>query len=262
MLRARLLGAALTGAVLAAALGRLARRRLYRVEVQGESMRPTLEPGDWLLLRRGVPSADLLASGDAYGLVVAARSPSGRLLLKRIVGLPGESLRAGATVHVNGRELDEPYASGEAPRSSYRGVSRLGPGSLFLLGDRRDQSTDSRGFGPLDVSSVEGVVLARYWPPHRIGRLRHPPRSWSARGRPRREVGRPASADPQKATSRDPASGERRQGHEPSGSSGSAPSARPEVPPAAGGASPIPIRPPTHRPSQPLARGSRIRYNH
>ncbi|MCY4639053.1 MAG: signal peptidase I [Chloroflexi bacterium] len=181
-MRSRLLRVALAGAVLAALLGRLARRHLYRVEVRGASMRPALEPGDWLLLRRGAPSPDLLASGEAFGLVVAARSPGGRLLLKRLIGLPGESLRAGAAVQVNGRELDEPYASGEAPPSSYRGVSRLGPDSLFLLGDRRDRSTDSREFGPLEAAAVEGIVLARYWPPRRIGRLHRPARRWSATG--------------------------------------------------------------------------------
>ena len=164
-------------------------------------MRPALEPGDWLLLRRGAPSPGQLASGAAFGLVVAVRAPDGRLLIKRIVGLPGESLRIGATVEVNGRDLDEPYASGDAPRAGYRGVARVGPDSLVLLGDRRDRSTDSRDFGPLGVGSVEGVVLARYWPPHRIGRLLRPERRWSAAGG---APWQPAAA-PRGIPSRDPA---------------------------------------------------------
>ena len=161
-------------------------------------MRPALEPGDWLVLRRGAPSAEQLASGAASGLVVAARSPDGRLLIKRIVGLPGESLRIGATVEVNGRGLDEPYASGEAPRPGYRGVSRVGPDALVLLGDRRDRSTDSRDFGPLSVAAVEGVVLARYWPPRRIGRLVRPERRWSGGDSPpaRRGAAPPGIAAP------------------------------------------------------------------
>jgi signal peptidase I len=160
------------------------RRRLYRVEVAGDSMRPTLAPGDWLLLRRGPPPADDEPEGagtgaGAFGLVVAARDRSGRLLLKRIVGLPGESLRVGAAVQVNGRELIEPYASGTAPPASYRGVSRLATGELFLLGDRRDASTDSRELGPFALAAIEGVVLARYWPPRRIGLLHRPARRWA-----------------------------------------------------------------------------------
>ncbi len=83
-------------------------------------------------------------------------------------------------MQVNGRELLEPYALGEAPAASYRGVSRLGAGELFLLGDRRDASTDSRELGPIPLAAVEGVVLARYWPPRRLGLLRRPARRWAA----------------------------------------------------------------------------------
>lgn len=176
--RATLAGATL--GALGAVLGRLAHRHLYRVAVAGDSMRPTLAPGDWLLLRRGPPPLDRATSVDASGLIVAARDHSGRLLLKRIVGLPGESLRVGQTVLVDGRELREPYASGVAPPATYRGVSRLSTDTLFLLGDRRDMSTDSRDFGPVTLASIEGVVLARYWPPHRIGWLPRPSRSWTA----------------------------------------------------------------------------------
>ncbi len=160
----------LTGVI----LSRLARRQIYRVEVAGRSMSPTLEPGDWLLLRRGPPSAN----ESAFGLVVAARDRYGRLLLKRIVGLPGESLRVGKAVSVNGCDLLEPYASGEVPVTSYRGVSRLGASEFFLLGDHRNASTDSRELGPIKLDSLEGVVFARYWPPHRIGLLRRPKRCW------------------------------------------------------------------------------------
>lgn len=152
-------------------------------------MRPALEPGDWLLLRRGAPSPEQLASGEAFGLLVAARSPGGRRLIKRIIGLPGESLRIGAAVEINGRRLDEPYASGEAPRPSFRGISRVGEESLVLLGDRRDRSTDSRDFGPLGVEAVEGVVLARYWPPRRIGALPRPVRRWVEDGESPAEPG-------------------------------------------------------------------------
>jgi signal peptidase I len=167
----------------AATAGALARRQLYRVEVAGGSMHPALQPGDWLLLRRGAPPTGpgAGARAHAFGLVVTARDRSGRLLLKRIVGLPGESLRVGPAVQVNGRELIEPYASGDAPTASYRGVSRLDADELFLLGDRRDASTDSRELGPLPISTVEGVVLARYWPPRRIGLLRRPERHWAAK---------------------------------------------------------------------------------
>ena len=163
-------------ATLAALAARWLQRTFVAVEVAGESMTPTLVPGEYLLLRR-----DSLADGArAYGQIVALRDQSGRLLLKRVVGLPGESLRTGAEVQINGRVLVERYAHGVTPAAQYRGVDRLGPDEHFLLGDRRAASTDSRDFGPVRASRIEGVAALRYWPPGRIGRLRKPPREFAS----------------------------------------------------------------------------------
>ena len=150
-------------------------RKLQVVAVAGESMTPELEPGDFLVLRRGRPPLDVIA-----GRIVASRDHQGRLLLKRVVGLPGEMLRVGAVVEVNSRTLREPYANGETPTARYRGVQRLGAGELFLVGDNRAASTDSRDFGPVCADRVEGVAVARYWPPRRIGLIRGQPRHFLA----------------------------------------------------------------------------------
>jgi signal peptidase I len=158
--------------LLALAAARWLRRSFVAVEVAGESMSPALRSGEYLLLRRGgVPRGE-----RAYGEIVALRDASGRLLLKRVVGLPGESVRAGEEVQINGRVLEEPYANGATSASQYRGVQRLTEGEHFLLGDRRDASTDSRDFGPIDRSRMEGVAKVRYWPPSRVGLLSRPPR--------------------------------------------------------------------------------------
>ncbi len=162
-------------ATLAALAASWLRRTFVAVEVAGESMTPALLPGEYLLLRRG----SLADSAQAYGQIVALHDQSGRLLLKRIVGLPGESLRAGAVVQINGRALVERYAHGVTPAAQYRGVERLGPDEHFVLGDRRDASTDSRDFGPVRASSIEGVAALRYWPPGRIGLLRRPLREFT-----------------------------------------------------------------------------------
>lgn len=150
-------------------------RLLQRVEVAGDSMTPELQPGDFLLLRRGAPAAD-----DAYGHIVITEDPrpegGGRLLLKRIVGLPGEALRVGGGVQVNGRRLIEPYAHGADPVEQHRGVHRLAQETYFLLGDHRGASTDSRDFGPVARERITGTAVLRYWPPARFGRLRPPPR--------------------------------------------------------------------------------------
>lgn len=173
MRRLRVASALTAAAALAfAVLSALARRRLYRVAVAGASMSPELAPGDFLLVRRGPPRA----GAEAYGRLAVTTDAQGRTLIKRIVGLPGESLRVGSVVQVNERVLIEPYAHGETPPHQYRGLNRLGDEEYFLLGDNRAASTDSRDFGPVRREHLQGVAWLRYWPPGRVGRLRPPPR--------------------------------------------------------------------------------------
>ena len=167
----------------AATLGVL-RGRFYRVAVAGESMSPALAAGAFLILRRGPPRA----GEAAFGQIVAARAANGRLLLKRVVGLPGESLRAGTAVQINGHVLVEPYAHGATPPQQYRGLNRLADDEYFLIGDRRDASSDSRDFGPVQRSAIEGVALVRYWPPRRAGRLRAPRRQLAGTTRAQTEL--------------------------------------------------------------------------
>lgn len=152
---------------------RVARRAFLAVEVAGESMLPTLRPGEFILLRRGLPAG-------AAGRIAFVRGPDGRPLLKRIIGLPGESVRVGDHVELNGHELAEDYVLGTSPAADFRGVNQLGPHEVFLLGDNRVASTDSRHFGPLPVSRVEAVAWVRYWPPGRVGRIARPRRRFRA----------------------------------------------------------------------------------
>jgi signal peptidase I len=151
-----------------------ARRRLQAVEVAGESMLPALRPGEFLLVRRGLPAAP-------EGYIAYLHASDGRPLLKRIVGLPGESLRVGSHVEVNGRTLTEEYAAGASAPADYRGVNRLGSNEYFVLGDNRAASTDSRHFGPVPAPSIEGVTWLRYWPVSRFAVLRPVPRRFAAR---------------------------------------------------------------------------------
>ncbi len=151
---------------------RALRGRYYRVEVAGDSMRPALLPGDFLVLRRGTPS-----TGDVEaGTIVALRDATGRLILKRVIGLPGESLRVGASVLVNRRRLIEPYARGDTPQAQFRGANQLAEDDYFVIGDNREASTDSRDFGAVHRDRFDGVAVLRYWPLGRLGRIVRPPR--------------------------------------------------------------------------------------
>ena len=161
---------------LAAAAGAVGlSRSLFAVAIAGESMTPAFEDGDYALVwRRGLPEGDA-----ATGLVVCVRGPEDRLLLKRVVGIPGDSLRIGQDVRVGGYPLIEPYAHGEAATESFRGVHLLHDGEYLVLGDNRAASTDSRDFGPVRPPQVEGIAWLRYWPPERAGLVRREPRQFA-----------------------------------------------------------------------------------
>ena len=164
------------GALAAFALGRWWRASIYGVDVAGDSMAPALKAGDWLVVRR----RDCPAGERAFGLVVTARAPEGRLLLKRVVGLPGETVQVeGGALRIDGRRLDEPYATGETLASPFRNLARLGPDDYYLVGDHREASSDSRDFGPFSRDRIDGIAFLRYWPPRRVGRLHQPERRFS-----------------------------------------------------------------------------------
>jgi nickel-type superoxide dismutase maturation protease len=114
-------------AAVAAAVGVLGRP--FRVEVAGESMTPTLRPGDWLLATR--------TGRIRRGSVVVLRHPGRSLdLVKRVRAVPGDE--------VDGRVL--------------------GPDEFLVVGDNQPASTDGRSFGPVPREAIEGVVRYRYHP--------------------------------------------------------------------------------------------------
>jgi signal peptidase I len=153
------------------------------VEVSGDSMLPALEAGDWLVVR--------LVRGGSHpleaGAIALARDPTERLLLKRVIGLPGETVELREDgVHIDGRALIEPYAREDThPASELRALTRLDGDAYYLLGDHRVASTDSRDHGAFRLGArpgtpaVEGVAVLRYWPPGRMGRLRAEPRRFA-----------------------------------------------------------------------------------
>jgi signal peptidase I len=96
-------------------------------------------------------------------------------LVKRVIGLPGETIdMRGGRVYVDGRALDEPYLE-PRERSEWTGAIQAActvPARMvFVMGDNRDQSEDSRFFGPIPKKRIVGRAFVRVWPPKRLGVL-------------------------------------------------------------------------------------------
>jgi signal peptidase I len=133
--------------------------------IPSESMAPVLEPGDQALVTK-------LGGAPDRGDLVAFHAPrTGEVLLKRVVAVGGDSvgIEDGVLV-VNGRKQREGYvADPDAIDSVYFGPVTVAKGSLFMLGDNRANSEDSREFGAVPADRVIGRATARVWPPSRWG---------------------------------------------------------------------------------------------
>jgi signal peptidase I len=136
--------------------------------IPSESMAPTLEPGDQALVTK-------LSGTPGRGDLVAFHAPrTGEVMLKRVVAVGGDSvgIEDGVLV-VNGRKQREAYvADPDAIDSVYFGPVKVATGSLFVLGDNRANSEDSREFGAVPADRVIGRATARVWPPARWGATR------------------------------------------------------------------------------------------
>jgi signal peptidase I len=137
------------------------------VRISSGSMTPTLQPGDVVLVdRRPLEQADL-RRGD---LVTFRQPGTGPALLKRLVGLPGDTVvMLDGVLHVNGKPVDEPYVDFSEWEGMFTARVVVPRGHLYVLGDNRASSVDSRDFGAVPVQAVDGRVVLRLWPPLRRG---------------------------------------------------------------------------------------------
>ncbi len=137
--------------------------------VGSESMVPTLEVWDRVLINKLAYDLDEPERGD----IVLFRSPEGGEdpLIKRVVGLPGDTIEVSHDrLHVNGELQREPYVNDDYRelQASY-GPQRVPPDHVFVMGDNRGNSQDSRVFGPVPQENLIGEALFRFWPPGRAG---------------------------------------------------------------------------------------------
>ena len=129
------------------------------IQVSGDSMEPTLKDGDILLLVR----TKSFESGD-----ICCVSWHNKMLLKRVIGLPGDriDIDKDGSVSVNGKVLDEPYATDKSLGECDVQLPLTVPeNSLFVLGDKRATSIDSRSsaVGCIEKDQIVGRVLFTLW---------------------------------------------------------------------------------------------------
>ncbi|MBV9028193.1 MAG: signal peptidase I, partial [Candidatus Eremiobacteraeota bacterium] len=92
------------------------------------------------------------------------------VFIKRVIGIPGDRVKiAGGHVYVNGIALQEPYVEHGDDRSAPEVV--VPPHSVYVLGDNRAASEDSRVFGPVPDDRLMGRAVAGVWPPRMLGGL-------------------------------------------------------------------------------------------
>jgi len=141
-----------------------------RVRVDGFSMRPTLEDGEFLLVDKVSYFLGEVKRGD----IIVFHFPLNpdEELIKRVIGLPGDQIVVqDSQVFVNGQMLNEPYI---AQPPLYNGDWMVADGHLFVLGDNRNNSNDSKDWGMLPAENVVGKAVLIYWPPPMWDVLEHP----------------------------------------------------------------------------------------
>lgn len=140
-----------------------------RVMVDGFSMRPTLENGEYVLVNKIAFRSSL----PEYGDIIVFHFPIDpkQDFIKRVIGLPGDEVSVrDSKVIVNGYSLTEPYI---AAAPLYAGSWVVPEGQVFVLGDNRNNSSDSHSWGAVPMENVVGKALVIYWPPSNWQIIKH-----------------------------------------------------------------------------------------
>ena len=161
-------------------------------KIPSESMVPTLQIGDHLFVCKfsygiKIPFIDKTIfkwNSPKRGEIIVFRYPEDpkRDFIKRVIGLPGENFQVvNKEIYINGTHLIEPYkihndfypsAAQFSPRDNWERSKLILSHKVFVMGDNRDSSLDSRFWGQLDTNMIKGKALFIYWPPWRMGLIK------------------------------------------------------------------------------------------
>jgi len=134
------------------------------IMVSGESMVPTLDGGELMLLKK------YDTDYERFDIVVVNKTVEGDNLIKRVIGLPGETIRyKSGRLYINDEIIDDAYAYGET--GNFKEIS-LGKDEYFLMGDNREISLDSRTLGIIKKQEIEGTVGIVLFPFTKFGSVK------------------------------------------------------------------------------------------
>lgn len=142
-----------------------------RIRVDGESMEPTLHSGEFVIVNKLAYSLGKPKTGD----VIVFRFPRDpdQEYIKRVIGVPGDRVTIkGGIVYINDHALEESYI---ASKPVYESTWDVPANSLFVLGDNRNNSSDSHSWGMVSMDYVIGKAIFVYWPPTDWGVVKYPP---------------------------------------------------------------------------------------
>jgi signal peptidase I len=141
-----------------------------RIRVDGASMEPTLESGEFVIVNKLAYTVGQPRRGDVI-VFHFPRDPQ-QEYIKRVIGLPGDRVVVkGGRVSVNEQQLEEDYI---AASPAYESTWDVPPDSLFVLGDNRNNSSDSHNWGTVPLDYVVGKAFFVYWPPTEWGVVDQP----------------------------------------------------------------------------------------
>jgi signal peptidase I len=141
-----------------------------RIRVDGHSMEPTLQSGEFVIVNK---LAYKFSQPEISDVIVFhyPRDPE-QEYIKRVIGLSGDHVTiSNGAVYVNDQLIEEPYIAAEP---QYQSEWDVPENSLFVLGDNRNNSSDSHNWGPVPMENLVGKALVVYWPPEKWGLIQHP----------------------------------------------------------------------------------------
>jgi len=134
--------------------------------VFGQSMEPNLHTDQRIVVEKVSYRFHLPQRGDV--VVLKLPQDAKELLIKRVIALPGDTVEVhDGRVWVNGQPVDEPYLT--QPTMGQMAPLVIPDGHVFVLGDNRGFSNDSRSFGTVPLENIVGHAWLSYWPPDQIG---------------------------------------------------------------------------------------------